>query len=141
MIWVVDASVALRWFIKEESHAHADAILERIVSEPRRFAVPELFSFEVFAALHRLHPDASQVFEKAIVPLIHSGIFRQPMTRDLARQASHFILLGLTGYDACYAALARDLEGLWLTFDDKAHRLIKKEKVSCLLSEDLPENW
>jgi predicted nucleic acid-binding protein len=27
---------------------------------------------------------------------------------------------GLTGYDACYAALAKEIGGLWLTFDGKA---------------------
>jgi predicted nucleic acid-binding protein len=49
--------------------------------------------------------------------------------------------LGLTGYDACYAALAKDLKGLWLTFDHKAHRILEREKVSCLLADSLPKNW
>jgi predicted nucleic acid-binding protein len=141
MIWVVDASVAIKWFIVEETHPRADEVLERIISEPRRFAVPELFSFEVFAVLYRLHPDASQVFEKAVIPLLQGGIFRQPMTWELASKAGHFIRLGLTGYDACYAALARDLGGLWLTFDDKAHRLIERENLSCLLAQHLPRDW
>jgi len=141
MIWVVDASVAFKWFIEEEAHAHADAVLERMVSEPRRFAVPELFCFEVFAVLHRLHPEPLKVFEKALIPLLQGGVFRQPMTLDLALKANHFVRLGLTGYDACYAALAKDMKGLWLTFDHKAHRMIKKEDVSSLLTEDFPEAW
>jgi predicted nucleic acid-binding protein len=81
MIWVVDASVAVRWFIEEEAHVHADEVLKRMVNEPRRFAVPELFSFEVFSVLHRLHPEPIQVFSKAIIPLLQGGIFRHPMTR------------------------------------------------------------
>ena len=141
MIWVVDASVAVRWFIEEEVHVHADEVLKRLVSEPRRFAVPELFSFEVFSVLHRLHPDPIQVFTKAIIPLLQGGIFRQPMTEDLAVKAGRLVSLGLTGYDACYAALAKDLKGLWLTFDSKAHRLLEKERISCLLTEALPKNW
>jgi len=141
MIWIVDASVAVRWFIEEEAHVHADEVLKRMVNEPRRFAVPELFSFEVFSVLHRLHPDAIQVFSKAIIPLLQGGIFRQPMTEDLAVKASRFVRLGLTGYDACYAALAKDLKGLWLTFDHKAHRILEREKVSCLLADSLPKNW
>ena len=141
MIWVVDASVAVRWFIEEEVHVHADEVLKRLVSEPRRFAVPELFSFEVLSVLHRLHPDPIQVFTKGIIPLLQGGIFRQPMTGDLAVKASCFVSLGLTGYDACYAALAKDLKGLWLTFDSKAHRLLEKERISCLLTEALPKNW
>ena len=51
MIWIVDASVAVRWFIEEEAHVHAEEVLKRMVNEPRRFAVPELFSFEVFSVL------------------------------------------------------------------------------------------
>ena len=141
MIWVVDASVAIRWFIQEEADSIADEVLERLVNEPARFAVPELFSFEVFSVLHRLHPDAIQVFNQAIIPLLQGGLFRQPMTEELAVRASHFVRSGLTGYDACYAALAKDLKGLWLTFDAKAHRLIEREKVSWLLTESLPRNW
>jgi len=49
--------------------------------------------------------------------------------------------LGLSGYDACYAALARDLKGIWLTFDEKAHRMIQKEHVSCFINENMPEQW
>lgn len=141
MIWIVDASVAVRWFIEEEAHANADEVLKRMVNEPRRFAVPELFAFEVFSVLHRLHPDAIQVFTKAVIPLLQGGIFRQPMTEDLALKASRFVRLGLTGYDACYAALAKDLKGLWLTFDHKAHRLLAADKISCLLADSLPKNW
>jgi predicted nucleic acid-binding protein len=141
MIWVVDSSVAVRWFIEEEADSFADEVLERMVNEPARFAVPELFSFEVFSVLHRLHPDAVKVFNQAIIPLLQGGIFRQPMTEELAVRASHFVRSGLTGYDACYAALAKDLRGLWLTFDAKAHRLIEREKVSCLLAEGLPRSW
>jgi predicted nucleic acid-binding protein len=141
MIWVVDSSVAVRWFIQEEADSFADEVLERMVNEPATFAVPELFCFEVFSVLHRLHPDAVQVFNQAMIPLLQGGIFRHPMTEGLAVRASHFVRSGLTGYDACYAALAKDLKGLWLTFDAKAHRLIERERVSCLLAEGLPSRW
>jgi predicted nucleic acid-binding protein len=47
MIWVIDASVALRWLIEDEAHLHADDVLEKAVQYPENFAVPELFAFEV----------------------------------------------------------------------------------------------
>lgn len=140
MIWVIDASVAVRWLIEEEAHPHADEVLEKIVDEPERFAVPELFSFEVFAVLQRIHPSGLEAFRKGIIPVLQGGVFRQPMTKGLAAKANRFVKLGLSGYDACYAALAKDLNGLWLTFDDKAHSLIRKEKVSCFLDEETPWN-
>ncbi len=141
MIWVVDASVAVRWFLEEERHAHAEAVLEKIIDSPQSFAVPELFAFEVYAVLQRLHPHGLSVFRKGIIPLLQGGIFRQPMTETLARKADAFVDQGLTGYDACYAALAWDLKGLWLTYDTKAHRMIKSRNISCLLTEGMPPNW
>ena len=53
MIWVLDASVAVRWFIEEEVHPHADEVLDKLIDEPERFAVPELFAFEVFSPHHK----------------------------------------------------------------------------------------
>ena len=141
MIWVLDASVALRWLLEEEFHSNADMVLEKIVYYPDSFAVPELFAFEVFSVLQRLHPNGLQAFKIGIIPLLQLGIFRQPMTERLAVKANYFVELGLTGYDACYAALARDLGATWLTFDKKAHRLIKKEKISCFIEDRMPDKW
>lgn len=141
MIWVIDASVAIRWFIEEESHHNADLVLERMLSYPERFAVPELFCFEVFSVLSRIHPMGAEVFLRGMLPVLNCGIFRYPMTESLASQASSFIDKGLTGYDACYAALAKDLKGRWLTFDDKAHQLIKASRVSHSLRKRLPRDW
>ena len=75
------------------------------------------------------------------MPLLQGGILRQPMTEGLALIADRFVKLGLTGYDACYAALARDLKGVWLTFDEQTHRLIQKEKISFFLDEKMPPSW
>jgi len=141
MMWVVDASVAVRWFLKDESHPNADAVLRRLIDHPERFAVPELFCFEVYAVLCRMHPTGHQVFVKGVVPILNCGIFRQPMTEKLARQAARFVKKGLSGYDACYAALAREIKGMWLTFDEKAHKRLAGEKVSHNLTRRLPKNW
>lgn len=141
MIWVVDASVAVRWFIEQESHPHADVVLEGMLSHPERFAVPELFGFEVYAVLIRLHPQGSEVFLKGMIPVLQCGILRYPMTEELASLASIFADKGLTGYDACYAALAKEVKGTWLTFDDQAQKLIQKEKISHALSKSLPADW
>jgi len=141
VIWIIDASVALRWLIEEEIHPCAEKVLKKVIDEPERFAVPELFAFEVFSVLQRVHPNGLQAFRKGIIPLLQFGMFRQPMTDNLAVQANHFVKLGLTGYDACYAALAQDLKGKWITFDKKAHRFIQKERISCLLEDRMPKNW
>lgn len=141
MIWIIDASVAIRWLLEDESHPNAEKVLKKVIDTPEHFAVPELFGFEVFSVIQRLHPDGLRAFAKAIIPILQSGIFRQPMTEELAIAAHPYIKSGLTGYDACYAALAEDLHGIWLTYDKKAHTLIQKHNISCLLDEDLPAGW
>jgi predicted nucleic acid-binding protein len=141
MIWVIDASVALRWFLEEETHPISDQILEMVIGQPEHFAVPELFAFEMFSVLQRLHPSGLEAFQKGVVPLIQGGLFRQPMTEKLAILADHYVRMGLTGYDACYIALAKELKSLWLTFDQKAHRAIEGENISFFLEKGLPPNW
>jgi predicted nucleic acid-binding protein len=60
---------------------------------------------------------------------------------DLARDAIKYTKKGLTGYDACYAALAMQLRGVWLTFDEKVHKRLSGERISHLLNKGLPKNW
>ena len=141
MMWVVDASVAVRWFLKNEVHPNADSVLRILIDHPESFAVPELFCFEVYAVLCRMHPSGHLIFVKGVIPILNCGIFRQPMTEKLAKQAVRFVKKGLTGYDACYAALAREIKGIWLTFDEKAHKCLDREKVSHILTKHLPQNW
>lgn len=141
MIWVVDASVAVRWLLQDEQDPRADAVLRQVIDSPRRFAVPELFCYETYAVLCRLHPSPVEAFLKGVIPILQGGILRSPMTEDLARDAGRFVREGLTGYDACYAALATQLEGVWLTFDATAHQLVAGTGVSHLLDEGLPASW
>lgn len=141
MIFIIDASVAIRWFVEEEFDANAELVLNRVLDNPTNFAVPELFAFEVYSVLSRIHPEGQDVFVKAVLPLLNSGIFRQPMTESLAIEAGRYVTLGLTGYDACYAAMAKEFEGCWLTFDQKAHRLIESEKISCYIGDPQPADW
>jgi len=139
--YVLDASVAIRWLIRQEVHPHAEAVLERIVSEPENFAVPELFSFEVFSVLARVHPDPGHAFREVILPLLASGVLRYPMTPALAEGALPFTGRGLSGNDACYAALALELDAVWLTFDRKAHGLLADDRLSRNLWDSVPPGW
>ena len=70
MIWVIDASVALRWLLQEEEHPHADAVLQTVINNPDYFIIPELFCFEVFAVLCRLHPSPIDAYLEGIFPII-----------------------------------------------------------------------
>jgi predicted nucleic acid-binding protein len=136
--YVIDASVAVRWFLENEQHPNADAVLHRLVRQPELFAVPELFAFEVFAVLQRLHPNKN-VYEEGVLPLLSGGMLRYPMTEELAVLSDKYCQAGLTGYDATYAALAEMLESQWLTFDARAHALIQSRGISISLFDNVPE--
>ena len=141
MRFVLDASVALRWFVAEERSENADAVYRRLVDEPEAFAVPELFCYEVFSTLFRVHPRALETFEQGILPLLRSGMLRYPMTDNVASKAGRYVAAGLTGCDACYASLAEELGAVWLTFDSRAHTRIREEGISSDISEGLPAGW
>ncbi len=140
-MFVLDASVAVRWYLAGETHANADAVLRRVIAEPELFAVPELFFFEVLAVLGRVHPSPAETYRDAFLPVVEAGVFRHPMTAGLAAHASAFLPAGLTGYDACYAGLAVELGARWMTFDRKAHELIQEKEVSVYLGAGLPSGW
>ena len=135
MRYVIDASVALRWFIKEGEHPNAYSVLEALVDNPGLFAVPELFAYEVLSVLYRHHPHAPSVYAHDVDRILSSGILRYPMTGRIFSRAERFITIGLTGYDAAYVALAEELEGVWLTFDSAAHNMIESQKLSIDLSQ------
>lgn len=140
-MWIIDASVALRWFLKEEKHENAEVIKSQIVKSPEEFAVPELFTFEVFSVLFRLHPSPVQVFSEGLLSLLNLGVLRVPMSLSMTKQAGIYAAYGLSGYDACYAALAKELNGKWLTYDKKAFEKIKDEKIAINLWKKFPDRF
>ena len=130
MRYVIDASTAVRWYVGSLTHPNADTVLKRVITRPEHFAVPELFTYEVLSVLYRVHADAQRIYEKEVNQLLRSGILRYPMTDNIFSRADKFIRMGLTGYDACYVALAEELEAVWLTFDGKACRKMVGNRVS-----------
>ena len=65
--------MAVRWFIEEEAHPHADEVLERVIDEPTGFAAPELFAFGLFSVLQRIYPSGLEAFRKGIMPSFKAG--------------------------------------------------------------------
>ena len=126
--------------LADEQHPHAQAVLEALLVHPEYFAVPELFAFETFSVLQRLHPRPVEAFVEGMLPLLQSGLLRYPMTEEIAQLGSKFVSYGHSGYDACYAALAKELGATWLTFDERAHGKLSELEVSINLAKDLPEN-
>ncbi len=124
MVRVVDSSVALKWFLLEEGRDQALSLLEELLAGPAGFAVPELFYFELAHAFHRSIPDPSPLQIDLLQQVLILGIQRFAMTPALLNEMRTLQRLGLSGYDAAYVALAKLLEGRWVTFDRKTHERI-----------------
>lgn len=117
---VIDASVAIKWFLVEPETPAAIRVARAALEGGEVFAVPELFYYEVYAVVARRHADPERWAAAGMRWLFNLPLRRMPMTIELAERMRAFTASGLTGYDAAYAALARAHDGRWLTFDRKA---------------------
>ena len=124
MIAVLDTSIAIKWFAPDgdAGDAVAERMLREVIAHPRRFVVPELFFYEMTAVLYRRMRQARDAYA-ALSRLARLGLRRVRLDDRLLRRATHLAYeRRLGGYDACFAALAMDLGGVWLTFDRAAHQ-------------------
>jgi predicted nucleic acid-binding protein len=125
---VLDASVALKWFVPDEPlAAEAQEVLTAIEQDPRPYAVPELFQNEVLAVLCRL-PDATAARVQEALSLLEGlGLARIGNGHDLLQRAAELARgWNLSGYDAVYVALAELVQGQWLTADRRAARKVRR---------------
>ncbi len=132
---VLDASVAVRWFVDQPGAEAAADWLTAFVDDPDLFVVPDLFRFEVFGALARLQPSrepgwAQRCFDR----MGRLGIRAIPTDQTLLDRA--FVLsreLRVAGYDAVYLAHAEALAIPWLTADERTlRRLAGDPRVAAL---------
>lgn len=126
---VLDASVAVKWFVDSEPLAgEARAVLSDIEGAPGAFLVPELFMTELMAVLVRIG-DGPRVHE-ALRLVEELGLTRIGNGRELLRSAATFACdWGLSGYDATYLALASLTGSRWLTADARAAKKVKKPSL------------
>ena len=121
---VLDASVAIKWFLKEKETEEAVRIVDCILLGKDLFAVPELFYFEVFTVVMRRHQDPKRWANTGMRWLLNLPLEHVPMTAELSTAMADFTNQGLSGYDAAYAALALRHHGKWLTYDHRAKEML-----------------
>lgn len=131
MIQIIDASVAIKWFVDNEPKRDAAiAILHQIRDFPGEFAVPELFFNEMLSVLCRILADPKEISEY-LDALQDLGLTRLGNGRETMSEAVRFAKkFRLSGYDAIYLANAKLVRGIWITADEAAHRKIHRLKLS-----------
>jgi predicted nucleic acid-binding protein len=120
-LWVVDASVVIKWYVPEADLAAAHALRAPGV----RLAVPDLLFVESSNILWKLvrrgemqQPQAIEIIEKIV-----ASPFVTYTNESLARDATDLALAtGVSAYDASYVALAARLNVQCITADQKLVR-------------------
>jgi predicted nucleic acid-binding protein len=122
MIWVLDASVAIKWFFTDElERDEALAVLEALTNHPDNFFVPDFFYHELTAVLIRKSGFQKAFVRESIATIYQMGIRTANLGEELAKEAiSLSCQHKISFYDAIYVALAVTLKGRWLTSDQKA---------------------
>lgn len=122
---VVDASLAVKWLVREEDSPDAHALLAAWDREGQQLAAPHLFRFEVTNALHRrvargalavheaaaLAEDLFSDFDFGTPPPLHRRALE--LASELGQGAA---------YDSHYLALAEALECEYWTADGRFYR-------------------
>jgi len=121
---VLDASVAVKWFLREPETDGALAVARSLFAGTETAMVPELFYYEVFSVVIRKHQDPSGWAEGGWPWLMRVPLKRLSLDASLAVLMGDFVKAGLTGYDASYAAISRRYSAPWMTFDDRAARAL-----------------
>lgn len=137
--YVVDASVAIKWFADEEKSDIARNLLRNVELETIRIFVPDILLYEIGNALGKGKHFGRQDIIDALDVLLDSSVEVRNLDRLLIAQSASFMArYRLTFYDASYAALAHILGIPLISENPKDHGKIKEIKVKSLASlEDL----
>ena len=138
---VVDASVGINLFVMEESSETADSLFGQLSEDPpARFYVPDLFYVECANILWKYVRRFGYPAENArqdVADLVTLALVTVS-TADLLEPALELALAyDITAYDACYAALSRQLALPLVTADAPLARKLAGSDISLLTLQQL----
>ena len=119
-VLVLDASVVVKWFTKEEDRDLALEFRDQFLTGEIDIALPDLILYELANVL-RYNPnfDKKDVSD-AVKSIIGLGVqILVPTTHLLTNAVNLGFTYGITVYDAVYVALAEELNYNFLTADKK----------------------
>lgn len=125
-LFILDASVAVKWFFLEEPlRENALDVRAHLVQRPQDFLVPSLFYTELLHVLVKKSHGDFDFVSQSIDVVLRLGIRSGSLSSDGFSRAVRLTCNGLSGYDATYAALAVENKGKWVTADLKALKKVE----------------
>lgn len=136
--YVLDASVALKWFIREREADRdaAFALRRRHVDGHTRLIVPELFLLEVPNAIKASTRATEDELSKVLATVHDLDLQIERHTWDVLRKANAIAwAYNLTWYDAVYVALAEALGYPLVTADEALMRAMRGHSIVVRLKD------
>ena len=126
-IFVLDASVAVKWYTHEAGRGKAVKLREHYADGKVDLLAPGLIAYEVGNAL-RFHPNASKTIGSSAVKALYKMQFIiESLHDDLIEKAMEISYAeGVTFYDAVYLAPAEEEDAKLITADERLVRKLKK---------------
>jgi|WetSurMetagenome_2_1015567.scaffolds.fasta_scaffold112652_2 predicted nucleic acid-binding protein len=125
--WVIDASVGIKLFIKEEDSEKVQRLFEQLLADaPDSIFVPDLFFIECANILWkkvRRGEYRADLAEADLEDLITLNLPATPTSELMARAFQLANKYNITAYDACYIALAERLQVPLLTADERMEQV------------------
>jgi predicted nucleic acid-binding protein len=119
--YIIDASVAVKWFIEETDTPRAVMLKERFENGQVNLEAPSLLTYEVASALRfhpKIQPTLKQLHE-AIEALEQMQIVREPNEDEWTMAFQFSLENSISIYDAAYLSLAANRSAKMVTSDTK----------------------
>ena len=130
--YVIDASVAVKWHLRDEEHLEqADQLLNGLAAGRLTLAAPVHIQYEIPSALLSAHrrraPRVSRLeAEGAIAEFLATGVTLYHTTQLVSDAIPLVFEHDIAFYDAIYVALARALPAHFVTADQRLYQQIKQ---------------
>ena len=135
-MYVLDASVVLKWFLQEKDTESALNLKQKYLARYYNLAFPDLILYELPNALRYNKSFSAHTAYEAIENLISLGVDIVVPTTSMIRNALEIAYKkNITFYDAAYVSLAQGLGYDFITADEKLYRRIKDLHFAKLLSQ------
>ncbi|RLE68174.1 MAG: PIN domain nuclease [Thermoprotei archaeon] len=134
---VVDASVAVKWFVPERYYERAVALRDAYLRGEVELIAPDLIVYEVANALrfHRVYKLPPEDVVGAVRDVVNLGITRRLALEGWLKAVELSVDKGVSIYDAVYGAIALIVNGILVTSDEELYERIGDSVRVAMLSE------
>jgi len=127
--YVVDASVAVKWFVTEEDSTIAFKVKESFVKGTFDLLSPSLLKYEVANAL-RFHPIVrlpTKMIAASIAAIEQMQLLHEPTVSEWTKAAELSVVEDISIYDSVYISVATTHRATLLTSDLHLHERLSEE--------------